>query len=265
MNGILVLAVLSLLADFTDAQITAWDITDLTISGTNGATAVFTKTVAVTETSTAGAAIVTLTATGTGGSPVINYAFTGTGNPGSVGNIASVTSGAITLATGKSLDYESGTSVVFVVTATEQSVASGNVIGTATVTVNIKNKLEYGQDQYGVCVPDGSAAGTVVGTYKASDFTSPETVTLSSDLTPGTSDLTYDTTTGILSVSTGKTLSQNTIGGYKVTLFATAGGIIVSDLGQSIVWVAVATCSGAIQATAVFAVLAMSFTTAMLF
>ncbi|KAH3800882.1 hypothetical protein DPMN_154525 [Dreissena polymorpha] len=69
----------------------------------------------VLETSTASAPIVTLAATPTASGATINYAFTAAGNPDSVGAIG-LTTGAITLATGKSIDYETTTSIVFVVT-----------------------------------------------------------------------------------------------------------------------------------------------------
>ncbi|KAH3797924.1 hypothetical protein DPMN_151514 [Dreissena polymorpha] len=69
----------------------------------------------VVETTTAGDAILTVTAIPTG---TYTYALTVTGNPGSVGNIAtaSAASGAITLASTKSMDYETTKSIFFVVT-----------------------------------------------------------------------------------------------------------------------------------------------------
>ncbi|KAH3897536.1 hypothetical protein DPMN_021724 [Dreissena polymorpha] len=119
-------------------------------SGNGTASVKMTYGTKVVETTTADDAILTVTAIPTG---TYTYALTVTGNPGSVGNIAtaSAASEAITLASTKSMDYET----------TNATPASGTA-GTATVTVEIKNKLEYSNTHYVVCVADGATADKAI-------------------------------------------------------------------------------------------------------
>ncbi|KAH3791479.1 hypothetical protein DPMN_144965 [Dreissena polymorpha] len=107
----------------------------------------------VPETSTFGDPIVTLAATPTASGATINYAFTAAGNPDSVGDIG-MTTGEITLATPKSIDYETTTSIiqnvygqVCCVLLTElQQCGSGSLqqFGSGSL------------QQYGMCVADGA-------------------------------------------------------------------------------------------------------------
>lgn len=64
----------------------------------------------------AGAILFTLTATKTTTTNTVSYAFTSAGNPGDVGSIATSTDVAtITLATGKSFDFDTTPAVTFVI------------------------------------------------------------------------------------------------------------------------------------------------------
>ncbi|KAH3798045.1 hypothetical protein DPMN_151635 [Dreissena polymorpha] len=97
MKGILAVAVVCLLADFTDASVTSWIETDFTVSAGTGTPSVTMKyNNKVTETSTAADAIVTLSALPAGS---YTYTLPTALNPDAIGTIATASSGAITLAT----------------------------------------------------------------------------------------------------------------------------------------------------------------------
>ncbi|XP_052237989.1 uncharacterized protein LOC127849311 [Dreissena polymorpha] len=161
----------------------------------------------------------------------ISYTIT-SGNNGSVMQISAT--GVITLAAGKSLDFETTLSYTLVITVTG---ASGSP-DVATLTVNIKNVLEFGKTLYDVCMVDGSTADTTVGTYTMKDNTGGATVT-------------YAITSGELKVSTGKTLAQKTTEKYTVVLAATeSGSTAFADPGSNTVSVDVGTCGcSAVAAT----------------
>ncbi|KAH3755589.1 hypothetical protein DPMN_190287 [Dreissena polymorpha] len=154
--------------------------------------------------------------------------------------------GVVTLAAGKSLDFETTPSYTLVITATG---ASGSP-GVANLTVNIKNVLEFGKTQYDVCMADGSTADTTVGTYTVKDNTGGATVTYAITSGNTNSDFTF-TAAGELKVSTGKTLAQKTTEQYTVVLAATeSGSPAVADLGSTTVSITVGTCGcSAVAAT----------------
>ncbi|KAH3797898.1 uncharacterized protein LOC127836809 [Dreissena polymorpha] len=254
MKGILTVAVVCLLANFTDAQFTAWTTTGFTIqSGSATASVTLKYDTKVPETSTATTAIFTLAATGTG---TMAYAFATAGNPNSVGAIAGGT-GAVTLAATKSIDYETTTSIVFVVTATTGT----GTTGTATVTVEIRNVVEFSNTHYVACVADGATAGTTVGTYTVADKASGDTIAYTH--TP-TSDFDYASATGVVSVKT--TRDMKILGGQALTLTATPGATSTSatTAGTTTLWIAIGTCtSSALQITAMLGMVMLSFATAL--
>ncbi|XP_052237883.1 protocadherin Fat 2-like [Dreissena polymorpha] len=246
MKGFIGILALAYLFHYADAQITAWTITTGTVAGTNGAIVSGSVTAAISETIAAGGTLFTAAATGvaTIGSP---YAIT-TGNTGDVMAISST--GVVTLATGKSLDFETTPKYTLTITALA---SSGGTTGTLTLTVNIKNVLEFGQKQYGVCMSDGATADTTVGTYTVSDKTSGTTLTYDID-SGDTNDYFTISSAGVLKVATGKTLAQKTTGGYELTLSVTESGSVAGD-GFTTVWIAVGTCgSSAVHVAATMGV-----------
>ncbi|XP_052224114.1 cadherin-5-like [Dreissena polymorpha] len=210
----------------------------------------------VTETSAADADIVELVALPAG---AYTYTLPTASNPDAIGTIATASSGLITLATGKSLDYETKTSYVFVVVATPGS----GTAGTATVTVEIKNMVEFSQTHYLACIADGTTAGTTIGTFTVADKASDDTITY--EYSP-TTHFDYDETTGVVTVKTGVTLAMKTLAGYELTLAATASGGS-SDTSASTaatLWIAVGICSSnAMQITAMLGIVLLSFATAL--
>ncbi|KAH3755538.1 hypothetical protein DPMN_190234 [Dreissena polymorpha] len=173
----------------------------------------------------------------------ISYTIT-SGNNGSVMQISAT--GVITLAAGKSLDFETTLSYTLVITVTG---ASGSP-DVATLTVNIKNVLEFGKTLYDVCMVDGSTADTTMGTYTVKDNTVGATVTYAITSVNKNSDFTF-TAAGELTVSTGKTLAQKTTEKYTVVLEATeSGSPAFADPGSNTVSITVGPCGcSAVAAT----------------
>ncbi|KAH3751062.1 uncharacterized protein LOC127847459 [Dreissena polymorpha] len=198
-----------------------------------------TVTVSVVETSVDSATIFTVAATTDSGS--VAFTFAADGNPDSIAS-STITSGAVKLAAGKTLDKETKSSYTFKIVGTDSA-----GFATLTVTLTVTNKLEFAKTSYEVCVADGTVAGTLIGTYTAVDaVTGTDTVTYTN--TP-TTDLTVDANTGALKVTTGRALTSATSGGYTTTITAdqTATTGAVSADGTTVVKVTVGGCSGAGQ------------------
>ncbi|KAH3755524.1 protein dachsous-like [Dreissena polymorpha] len=198
-----------------------------------GTTPDFTGAASIAETSTAGDVLFSFTSTDEGSA---TYAFAADGNPGSV---AVIDAKNVKLATSKSIDFETTTSLVFKITGTE-----GGAAVTLTVTLTITNRLEFAKTSYEVCVAEGTVAATVVGTYKVADAKGTDTVAYAN--APATY-LSVGPSTGELTVATGQTLTSATTGGYTTTITATATGTGASAVGTTSVKVTVGGCSGAGQ------------------
>ncbi|XP_052237141.1 uncharacterized protein LOC127848618 isoform X2 [Dreissena polymorpha] len=216
--------------------ISAWEATGFNIP-TNGANAAMTLTAKVPESKMAGETMFTIAATKEQSAKTLTY----TKVSGDIATVASGT-GVVTVATGKSLDFETTPSYVILIKAEE---SGGAAAGTATVTVSIQNVLEFAKTQYELCFADTTAAGTVIGTYTVVDAVSgTDTVTYTNSGT----DLIVDST-GALKVATGKTLTSATTGGYTTTITADQTGLnaAASADGTTVVKVTVGGCSGAGQ------------------
>ncbi|KAH3897525.1 uncharacterized protein LOC127864665 [Dreissena polymorpha] len=258
MKGVLNLVFLCLFADFTDAAVTGWTATGFTVTAGSGASVTLKKTAKVAETKTADTVIMTLTAEP---SATYTYAFTAAGNPGSVAKFtaASATAAEIKVDTGKSIDYETTQSLVFVVTATPAT--AGATVGTATVTVDIQNVVEFSGTHYVACVADKATAGTTVGTYTVADKASGDTIAYTHS---PTTDFDYASATGVVTVKT--TRDMKTLGGQALTLTATpaAGSTSAVTAGTTTLWIAIGTCtSSALQITAMLGMVMLSFATAL--
>ncbi|XP_052237771.1 protocadherin Fat 2-like [Dreissena polymorpha] len=235
MSGFTLFLVMLCLLQNADAQITGWTETSFSsVSGAGTATISATVTSKVPENSIAGAKLFNAVATKTGSGAIVY--IIASGNTGSLFEID--TAGAVKLATGKSLDFETTPSYTLQITASETGATGAT--GTATLTVSIKNVLEFGQTKYDVNMTCGATADTTVGTYIVMDNTASTTVTYA--ITSGNinSDFTFNAT-GVLKVATGKTLSQKTTEKYTMVLLATESGA-VADAGSTTVLITVGTC-----------------------
>ncbi|WAR10282.1 STAN-like protein [Mya arenaria] len=188
------------------------------------------------EDTTAGTALFTATATvgGTASYELVDDA-------GGKGSIVAAT-GVVSLATGQTLDYETATTLVFKVKATDDG---GGAVGTATITLPITDVNEaptYANAQNEACAVDNSAADTVIGTYTATDQDSAGNTN---------TDFTYGTD-GKIKVATSKTLDMSTTATYTLVLHATDDdGTALT--GSSTVTVSVQAACGAGAIGAMFA------------
>ncbi|WAR10719.1 hypothetical protein MAR_035795 [Mya arenaria] len=242
----------------SDAQITAWtaldsagDAATVTVSGTDG-----TVPVSVVESTAVGGTLFTVTATGN--SATYGYTFATDGNPSTLGAIAASTSGAVTLAAGKSFDYETTKTHVFKIIATDAA-AAGNV-GTATITVTITDTAEF--TKYAFClssssVTAGSSVGTLVTDQSSPTFTAATTVDFAS--------FTIDTATGAITVATGVTLEATTQTYYTFTTTAAATGVTTSPATSVYVLINCSSDSGAGQVASLLGVLLLSVATALFY
>ncbi|KAH3750935.1 S-layer protein-like [Dreissena polymorpha] len=212
-------------------------VTFTTLTGVSGAAGNTAATVSVVETSADSFLLFTVTATPS----TATFAFAADGNPDAIAS-ATITNGAVKLATGKTLDKETKSSYVLKIVGTDSTDTA-----TLTVTLTVTNRLEFAKTSYEVCVADGTVAGTVIGTYTAVDAVS-GTDTVSYTNAPST-DLTVDSSTGALKVATSKTLTSATVGGYTTTITAdqTGSNGAASADGTTQVKVTVGGCSGAGQ------------------
>ncbi|KAH3755541.1 hypothetical protein DPMN_190237 [Dreissena polymorpha] len=207
------------------------------------------------ETSTAGTALFTVTATG--GTASYTYSFvTADGNPSGIAAIDAST-GEVTLATSKTIDYETNTQLVFKVVAVDS--ASTKKTATVTVTLSVKNMLEFSAATYAACFNEGATAGTVIGTFTVQDaVANTDAVTYSN--TPST-DLAVDSSTGALKVATGKTLTSATSGGYSTTITADSGANTAASVdGTTVVTVTVCSGAGPIQFMAILLLIPLLLT-----
>ncbi|XP_052813257.1 protocadherin Fat 4-like isoform X2 [Mya arenaria] len=180
------------------------------------------------ENSPVGTTVATLTAT-TGATSVDSYTVTGT--PSNVVEIATSTSGEVTL---KALvDYEANTELVLLIIATDDTSATG----TATVTVSIGDVAgpPFTTTTKELCVADGLGPGESVGDVSVS--------VTGSVVTYADSDATFDvdSATGAVTTASGITLDKATAAEHTVTITGTVTGGESNDLTLT---VKVGGCSG---------------------
>ncbi|XP_052814670.1 protocadherin-like wing polarity protein stan [Mya arenaria] len=218
----------------SEAAITAWTLPG-PITGASGSI----SATAIPENPVEGAVLFTAKAT-----TAVNYTLTG--NAGGKGTINS-TSGVVTLAKGQIIDFETTTSLQFLVVATDSTGSNG----TANITLPITNVNEapaFSSATETACIKDNSPAGTTLGTYIATDPDIGNTITYS--ITSGNSNTDFDISgKGVITVATGKTLSKASTATYILVVNATDSPSPHLN-GSTIVSVTVGDCSGAGMVTA---------------
>ncbi|WAR10735.1 hypothetical protein MAR_035811 [Mya arenaria] len=244
-----------------NAQITAWAITDGggtagTISGTAPAG---TATVSIAEATAVGGTLFTVTATPTGTGAALAYTFVAAdGNPGDIGNIATASSGAITLATGKSLDYETTKTYEFKIIGEEGG--DNTKTGTVTVTLSITDAVDI--TRTGFCLSESSyAAGSSIGTLMSEQTATYGTLA-------GTDNTIFAVaTTGEITVATGQTVAVATKTYYTFTIVGSTTATGVDDSLATGIHVVLqcSSSSGAGQVAALISMLAVSVATHLFF
>ncbi|XP_060596894.1 protocadherin beta-8-like isoform X2 [Ruditapes philippinarum] len=210
-GNVLLVTVLVVVFKFGDAQITGWTEPS-TIGTTNGVATDVTKA----ENVAVGDEIAKFTATPTSSDTISSYELLTADTPFAI----SSPGGSLTLSS--ALDFESTSSYVIQVKATD----SASEVGTATVTITITDVNEaapaFGKTSYTVCVADGSAAGTSVTTFSATDQDTANTITYS--INSGDTSSNFKVSTAKLEVNTGKTLAMSTTAKYTLVVHATDNG-----------------------------------------
>ncbi|WAR10751.1 hypothetical protein MAR_035837, partial [Mya arenaria] len=217
------------------AAITQWQGTQADGSALptfpGGANALAPTAISLSETATG--ELFTITATD--GSETLSYTFADGGNPSSIADNTIPSTGIVTLATGKSLDFETGPTLVFKIIGTSTA-ASANT-GTATLTLSVTDATVWTQSEYVACLSATSMA--------AAGGTDQNSFAISS-------------TTGALTVAASKTLETTTKYLYTVELTATVASVTP---GTTNVYVALECSSGAGQITGLLGALLMSVLT----
>ena len=180
----------------------------------------------VAENSAAGTSVGTVTVSDTGDSAITAITLSGTGNE----NFSVSTAGAITVASGASLDYESTTNYALKAKATNDAGDSAEVDVTITVT-NVAETAPTLSAFIG-SVAENSATGTSVGTITISDAgdSAISAITLS-----GTgSDNFSVSTTGAITVASGASLDYESTTIYALKAKATNGAGDSSEVDVTI-------------------------------
>ncbi|XP_052814528.1 cadherin EGF LAG seven-pass G-type receptor 1-like [Mya arenaria] len=241
----------------SDAAITQWQGTQADGSALptfpGGANALAPTAISLSETATG--ELFTITATD--GSETLSYTFADGGNPSSIADNTIPSTGIVTLATGKSLDFETGPTLVFKIIGTSTA-ASANT-GTATLTLSVTDATVWTQSEYVACLSATSmAAGESIGTYASTDATSAQTVAYTISGGTDQNSFAISSTTGALTVAASKTLETTTKYLYTVELTATVASVTP---GTTNVYVALECSSGAGQITGLLGALLMSVLT----
>ncbi|XP_060563058.1 cadherin-1-like [Ruditapes philippinarum] len=196
-----------------DAQITGWTKPSTIATATGTATGI-----SKAEDTAVGETIAEFEATPTASDTIASYKLLTTGMPFSL----SSPGGVLTLAS--ALDFETKSSYVIEVKATDSkdTATSGTATLTITVTDVIEEAPEFGQTSYTVCVVDGSAADTSVTTFSASDKNTADTITYT--ISSGDTNSDFKISTAELQVNTGKTLDMAKTAKYTLVVYATDNG-----------------------------------------
>lgn len=197
--------------------------------------------------------------TATSGDTPVTYAITSTPSGYADTTIAvsaavgTVDEGTITLAAGSALDFETATSIVFVVVATD-SAGTANV-GTASVTITVTDKVEFTSTVF--CLSGTSlASGASVGTLATDTSSAVIVATLL-----GTDAASFAiTTAGALTSSAALTTNTKTY----YTFTASATDATITDSGNVDIHVLLACSSGAGQIAALVGVLVLSVANALI-
>ena len=167
----------------------------------------------VAEDAADGTSVGNITITNSGASAITAITLSGTGN----GNFSVNTSGAITVATGAILDYETTPSYSLTAVATNGSGDSASV----AVTINIINVAEIAPTLVASTgsVAENAADGTSVGTVTITDAGD---TAISGIALSGTGSTNFIVSTaGAITVNTGATLDYETTPSYSLTAVAT--------------------------------------------
>ncbi|XP_060575669.1 protocadherin beta-8-like isoform X1 [Ruditapes philippinarum] len=194
------------LSHFGDAAITGWTEPS-TISGATGEA----DNIQIAEDTALEATIATFNATSDG--TVESYELVTTDTP----FVLNSTTGELTLST--ALDFETQINHTIEVKATD----SADAVGTATVVITVTDVNEaaptFGATSFSVCVTDGSAAGTSIITFSATDTDTGDSIVYSIDSGNNGTDLAIAGSQ--LKVDTGKTLDKNRTDTYYLVILAT--------------------------------------------
>ncbi|XP_052814042.1 cadherin-23-like [Mya arenaria] len=216
----------------SDAQVTEWTA-PASITGPTGSA----NATAIAENVAPGAILFNATATSVA---AVTYSLTD--NAGGKGSINS-TNGTVTLAKGQAIDYETTSSLKFVVVATAKNSANG----TATITLPITDVNDvpptFSPATNTACINDNSAAGTTLGTYTATDPDTGNIITYTIASGNTNNDFAVAGTTGVITVATGKTISKATTATYALEVKA-VDNAATPFTGSTTVSVTVGGCSG---------------------
>ncbi len=174
-------------------------------------------TFSVAENSASGANVGSVSATDPDAGTTLTYSLSGPGSS----NFAISSTGAITIASGAALDFETTPSYSLTVTASD-----GSLSATAPVTINLSNVNEapaFGAASYTFSVAENSASGASVGSVSAVDPDAGTTLTYSLS-GPGSSNFAISST-GVITVATGAALDFETIPSYSLTVTASDGSL----------------------------------------
>ncbi|XP_060596895.1 protocadherin alpha-3-like [Ruditapes philippinarum] len=244
LSGMVIVVLAVNLFEFGDAEITGWTKPSV-ISGASGTATGISKA----EDVAVDSEIAEFTATPTGsGVSISGYELLTTNTPFEM-------SGA-KLNLKSELNFESASSYVIEVKATD----TASEVGTATVTITITDVNEaapaFGKTSYTVCVADGSAAGTSVTTFSATDEDTANTISYS--INSGDTNSDFKVSTADLEVNTGKTLDMATTATFTLVIHATDDGSPAQS-GSATYTVNVQTsCNGAAALTVTFMTLLLA-------
>ncbi|KZR84966.1 cadherin domain-containing protein [Synechococcus sp. MIT S9504] len=157
-----------------------------------------------------------------------SYAFSGSGNPNDLFAINSST-GVVSLASGKALDYESNTSHSFTVVATSTDSNSNTKTVSKQFTVNVVDVDEFDpslsdNNSAANSIAENAAAGTSVGvTALAADADANTSFSYAFSGSGNPNDLfAINSSTGVVSLASGKALDYESNTSHSFTVVATS-------------------------------------------
>lgn len=215
----------------SEGAITGWSTPAIGTKDGNG-----TVSTPVAEDLASGASTnITLGVTGTTGT----LAFSIVSQPTN-GKLTISADGLLTLAATFSFDFETEPTYVIVVKCDESGPANDSATATVTLSITDVNEApEFADSQYGFTIPDGSTAGTTLTTVTATDQDTGDTIFYSIYEGNNTSTDFAISSSGVITVAPGKTLTRNTTGGYGLFVVAADNGTLNS---YTTVYVVVKTC-----------------------
>lgn len=225
----------------SDATVTGW--TTPSIESKTGS-----ASLTVAESAAAGDTVETLVCNVDKGSPV--YAI----GSQPADNKLEFSTANLSIATGKSFDYDTDPTYTLEVTCTDNG---DNDVGTATITVSVSDQPVFTTMQFVGTIPDGSTAGTsATVNVSVTDQNTGDTQTYFITAGDDNSEWVFDGNK--LKVASGKTLDATTLAEYTLTIKSNDG--LQDSSNTATVWISLYTCS---KATAVAGGLAVIFTVAL--